>query len=79
MDSYDVEFWTLMKALVGTQNQEKALVVAFSLIQTSRRFVYSSTQDGVEAGPGPAAGGHRLQWQEAQHGHHGQETEEEET
>ena len=38
-----------MKALVGTQNQERALAVAFSLIQTSRRFVSSSTKAAVKA------------------------------
>ena len=32
MDGYYVEFWTLVKALVGAFNQEKALVRAFSVI-----------------------------------------------
>ena len=35
MDGYDVEFWTLVlnvKALVGTFNQEEALVESFSVI-----------------------------------------------
>ena len=50
MNGYDVEFWTLVKAVVAAFNQEKALVGASCVILQLHRLIVPSTTQHIFGG-----------------------------